>query len=473
MDFAMDNGNYIGGKEKKPKVVAFKSVGKQGKPMTKEEVEEVREKIIKEVKEIARMAEENEEYLDQEVSGPLERYTEAEIAEAEASMKEVLNFDADRIFEDTSNKALNQKELDRQTQISSIEEQIKLIRKQRNTLRNARRMRTLKIDIAMGKDIIKTLLKETAKKFGARAEKCAKDSLERKMLDKKWEEAITKINNVWHEEQEQNQKELVRLQKIESTIQDELSTYINDRKRISTEKKQIQQLIDRRNAEILINHYDEFEYARSQAISNNDTTKLIEVVRQSHQELEDYKLELAKEHNAENIDELLKSYDEKIKEVNSEIKERRRELKESQKDIQDCENRIDERDSKMNADMQEARDSIKISKLTLPKQSIFQKIVGNVFNRFGGKKKFEKEVIGNIESVINKLENEGLKEAKDEIIRLAEERQKREEEYYVKHAGEEKSWKDRKEESRERAEQIVDEKHEKKAQKRKQTKKKT
>ena len=186
-------------------------------------------------------------------------------------------------------------------------------------------------------------------------------------------------------------------------------------------------------------------------------------------EFSSYKRELAKEHNAENIDELLKSYDEKIKEVDSEIKERRRELKESQKDIQDCENRIDERDSKMNADMQEARDSIKISKLTLPKQSIFQKIVGNVFNRFGGKKKFEKEVIGNIESVINKLENEGLKEAKDEIIRLAEERQKREEEYYVKHAGEEKSWKDRKEESRERAEQIVDEKDEKNAQKRKET----
>lgn len=376
---------------------------------------------------------------------------------------DVFDMDIDVMMKDTSERTLQEKQATKIEKELTIREQKRAVRAQLMQLSFARRRKEIIINVMTGADALRTYMMDNAKMYGARAQKCAEDYLlskdGKKPLDKEWSEAQEEIHNQWLIDQNENYEELHNLHNCEEKQEIDLSESINNKEWITLRKEQFLKSLEAKKAEIINNHKQEWEEAVKNSMFSEENT-LAEVRKKIQKEYQEYTNILAKEHGVKNVEEVEKMYDKQIKEKDTEIKKMRTKLREIRQDIEECKNRIKERDKVANEQRRAKREELKERYLAIPKQSPLQRIIGMIYSKFGGKNKFQKNVINNIQDEIEKMQTEDLAEAQEETEKLRQERKVREngyEEKYLNDGEQEiKPWNDRnrREESRARVTEI-------------------
>ena len=358
-----------------------------------EEIAKLREELSKGLAELDKMLE-TATANQSEAAVDDFKYSQEELEKASGDWKEELKDG----FDQTPIEEVERAELTREKMLQEKQKELRQKQKELRKIKFSIFVKEQREKIADRCERLKQGMKNTAKIYGDKAQKCAEDYIlardGKKSIIEEYKRQVEEIDLAYQEDLEASQEELNGLQKAEQCQIAKISEYMY-KKRIANHNKESKKIF---LAEEI-----------KKAIERDDFDKIIEKTEQ----LRKLKQNASK-------------YDEKIAEENQK-------LKEIQAEIEACKRGMDERDEFTNQQFDSIvtdRDE-KIAGLT--KQNFIQKAIGFVVNKFNGVKKFTKNVIAKIQDKINRMATEDLPIVQEEMAQRSEEREQRENEYDEKY----------------------------------------
>ena len=231
-------------------------------------------------------------------------------------------------------------------------------------------------------DATKNNLESQAKKFGANLKKIEEDyrngNADKKGILEEYESSLTEINKTY---ETLMQDALERKSQLEADEQD-----------IMLEQKQNK--IETREARK--------EYARQEKTLK---LEIMKATKEGDLETAQQKIEELQKLTENNPVNSLKVY-------NEELQTRRTEIR---KLIEDVEKEYDQLMEDRKSEIDKVTEDKNNKLATIPKQNIFQKVLGSMFNKFNGTKKFMQSVMGPLQSKVATIKEENIPQIKQMI----------------------------------------------------------